>query len=112
MAARWRKVLKVGVAAGAGALTLGGVVYVSALVKHDQDKEARQTRLKAQGLNKRPSEALASRADQLKSLSSEHFDVLVIGGGATGAGCALDAQSRQGETEGRRNHSCHFTIDL
>jgi len=94
MAARWRKVLKVGVAAGAGVLGLGGVVYVSALVKHDQDKEARQSRLLAQGLNKRPSEALPSRDDQLKSLSSEHFDVLVIGGGATGAGCALDAQSR------------------
>ena len=94
MAARWKKVLKVGVAAGAGALGLGGVVYVSALVKHDQDKEARQSRLLAQGLNKRPSEALPARADQLKSLASEHFDVLVIGGGATGAGCALDAQSR------------------
>ena len=94
MAARWRKVLKVGVAAGAGVLGLGGVVYVSALVKHDQDKEARQSRLRAQGLNKRPSEALPSRDDQLKSLASEHFDVLVIGGGATGAGCALDAQSR------------------
>lgn len=39
-----------------------------------------------------------SRKDQLQKLAdgSEHnpFDVLVIGGGATGTGCALDAVTR------------------
>ena len=39
-----------------------------------------------------------SRAEQLNKLAkgSEHspFDVLVIGGGATGTGCALDAVTR------------------
>jgi glycerol-3-phosphate dehydrogenase len=30
----------------------------------------------------------------LKGLREEHFDVLVIGGGATGAGVALDSQTR------------------
>lgn len=34
------------------------------------------------------------RSAAVKSLSSEHFDVLVIGGGVTGVGAALDAASR------------------
>ncbi|MBL7845850.1 MAG: glycerol-3-phosphate dehydrogenase/oxidase [Cyclobacteriaceae bacterium] len=34
------------------------------------------------------------RQDQLESLSAERFDVLIIGGGITGAGIALDAASR------------------
>src|SRR5438309_11406895 len=36
----------------------------------------------------------ASRLHNLASLSSEQFDVLVIGGGVTGAGVALDAVAR------------------
>ncbi|CAH0522142.1 unnamed protein product [Peronospora belbahrii] len=35
-----------------------------------------------------------SRAVQLDRLQKEHFDVLIIGGGATGSGCALDAATR------------------
>lgn len=34
------------------------------------------------------------RADELRRLADTHFDVLVVGGGITGAGCALDAASR------------------
>ena len=34
------------------------------------------------------------RAEALRRLADEPFDVLVIGGGITGAGCALDAASR------------------
>ena len=34
------------------------------------------------------------RADALRRLGDEEFDVLVVGGGITGAGCALDAASR------------------
>ena len=34
------------------------------------------------------------RADALRRLAETHFDVLVIGGGVTGAGTALDAASR------------------
>lgn len=30
----------------------------------------------------------------MKRLKEESFDVLIIGGGATGVGCALDAQTR------------------
>lgn len=38
---------------------------------------------------------LPPRGDQIKNLQSgEEYDVLVIGGGATGAGCALDAVTR------------------
>ncbi|XP_073847461.1 glycerophosphate oxidase 1 [Musca autumnalis] len=38
---------------------------------------------------------LVSRAEQMKSLmSGDEFDVLIIGGGATGAGCALDSVTR------------------
>jgi glycerol-3-phosphate dehydrogenase len=39
---------------------------------------------------------IPSRAEQLAALKnpSHHFDVLIIGGGASGAGCALDAASR------------------
>ncbi|GAA0814937.1 FAD-dependent oxidoreductase [Spirilliplanes yamanashiensis] len=36
----------------------------------------------------------ARRVADLRRLRDEHFDVLVIGGGATGAGAALDAASR------------------
>ena len=34
------------------------------------------------------------RADALRRLGDEEFDVLVVGGGITGAGVALDAASR------------------
>jgi len=41
-----------------------------------------------------PTPPLFRRADALSRLASEEFDVLVIGGGITGAGVALDAASR------------------
>ncbi|MDE0446258.1 MAG: FAD-dependent oxidoreductase, partial [Spirochaetaceae bacterium] len=34
------------------------------------------------------------RADHLRRLQEERFDLLVIGGGATGCGSALDAATR------------------
>jgi len=37
---------------------------------------------------------MVAREDALQSIRSEHFDVVVIGGGITGAGVALDAASR------------------
>ncbi len=37
---------------------------------------------------------MISRADALKAVEGEEFDVVVIGGGITGAGVALDAASR------------------
>lgn len=38
--------------------------------------------------------ATATRRANIKRLGSEHFDVLVVGGGITGAGVALDAAAR------------------
>ena len=37
---------------------------------------------------------LPTRAQHMNSLQEKHFDILVIGGGATGSGVALDAVSR------------------
>ncbi len=37
---------------------------------------------------------MPNRADQLARLRADSFDVLVVGGGASGAGCALDAAGR------------------
>src|SRR3954463_8853538 len=37
---------------------------------------------------------MISRADALRALSGETFDVVVVGGGITGAGVALDAATR------------------
>jgi len=34
------------------------------------------------------------RAEGIQRLAAEPFDVVVIGGGITGVGCALDAASR------------------
>lgn len=37
---------------------------------------------------------MKTRADALRSAATRHFDVCIIGAGASGAGCALDAQLR------------------
>jgi glycerol-3-phosphate dehydrogenase len=37
---------------------------------------------------------MMNRADALNALAEEQFDVVVIGGGITGAGVALDAATR------------------
>ena len=37
---------------------------------------------------------MKTRARALQNIEGKSFDVCVIGGGATGSGCALDAQLR------------------
>lgn len=58
--------------------------------------QARLAYVEAQGELKVPfKDALPTRAEQLSALrNTEEFDVLVVGGGATGSGCALDAVTR------------------
>ncbi len=41
-----------------------------------------------------PSARVIARASALQALTAESFDVVVVGGGITGAGCALDAAAR------------------
>ena len=50
--------------------------------------------LASQNINKRVKSVLPTRNDQIQRLKEDEFDVLVIGGGATGSGCALDAATR------------------
>ena len=75
-----------------GLLLLGGATGVAATttaLAHDAPTAQPPSQLAAQ---------VPSRAQQLRRLASgtaaEPFDVLVIGGGATGTGCALDAVTR------------------
>ncbi|KAK7068722.1 glycerol-3-phosphate dehydrogenase [Halocaridina rubra] len=72
-----------------------GVIAASYLMEDDQHTKRQFARVAAaEKLTSRPNRALPTREEQLKSLANDSFDVLVIGGGATGAGCALDAVSR------------------
>ena len=54
----------------------------------------RKARDRPRGSLSRMALAAFDRADALRRLGAEQFDVLVIGGGITGAGVALDAASR------------------
>ncbi len=58
--------------------------------------QARLAYVEAQGeLKVTFKDALPTREEQLSTLrNTEEFDVLVVGGGATGSGCALDAVTR------------------
>ena len=38
--------------------------------------------------------SILNRAEQIKTLATRKFDLVIIGGGVTGAGSALDAASR------------------
>lgn len=88
MSGRWRKLAAGGV----------GAVGAAALVTHllAGDNSAKQKNVgivhAANVPKKRP---LPPRSEQLQALQSgDLYDVLIIGGGATGAGCALDATTR------------------
>ncbi|XP_024939143.1 glycerol-3-phosphate dehydrogenase, mitochondrial isoform X1 [Cephus cinctus] len=69
-------------AIGAGAFTSYFLVTDSTVFA-DVEQKSKPT--------KRP---LPTREDQVKTLKSQDYDILIIGGGATGAGCALDACTR------------------
>lgn len=68
------------------------LVTMALLVPH----QARLALVAAEPERKAPfADELPSRQEQLAALqNTEEFDVLVVGGGATGVGCALDAATR------------------
>uniref|UniRef100_A0A1I8F7M7 Glycerol-3-phosphate dehydrogenase n=1 Tax=Macrostomum lignano TaxID=282301 RepID=A0A1I8F7M7_9PLAT len=74
---------------GSGALTLGSLQAVPWALETYNSRRATSRQLM--------DAPLKSREEQLASLANQNgpeFDVLIIGGGATGCGCALDAVSR------------------
>ncbi|XP_067315339.1 glycerol-3-phosphate dehydrogenase, mitochondrial isoform X1 [Pseudorasbora parva] len=89
-----------------GALIGGGAVATAISLsqffeyRKNQPKWARLAYVEAQGELKEPfKDALPTREEQLSALrNAEEFDVLVVGGGATGSGCALDAVTRNLKT--------------
>uniref|UniRef100_A0A672NDC3 Glycerol-3-phosphate dehydrogenase, mitochondrial n=1 Tax=Sinocyclocheilus grahami TaxID=75366 RepID=A0A672NDC3_SINGR len=86
-----------------GTLIGGGAVAtafgLSQLFEYRKN-QARLAYVEAQGELKVPfKDALPTREEQLSTLrNTEEFDVLVVGGGATGSGCALDAVTRNLKT--------------
>lgn len=69
---------------------IGGTFAINAL-RHDEVL----ARVELEGKPIKRARKLPMRSEQLTALQSgEEYDVLIIGGGATGAGCALDACTR------------------
>ncbi|XP_037123011.1 glycerol-3-phosphate dehydrogenase, mitochondrial isoform X2 [Syngnathus acus] len=92
----FRKALKRTAMIGGGAVAT--VFGLSQLVEY-RKKQARLARVAAEAELKAPfRHELPSRRAQLATLKDKDFDVLVIGGGATGVGCALDAVTRNLQT--------------
>ncbi|KAM3857187.1 glycerol-3-phosphate dehydrogenase, mitochondrial-like [Diretmus argenteus] len=93
----FRKALKRTAIIGGGAVvTLFGLSQLSEYRK----TQARLAHVAAEAELKVPyADGLPTRQAQLATLKdTEEFDVLIVGGGATGAGCALDAVTRNLKT--------------
>lgn len=87
---RASKRMALGLSAGAMGITgLSGAAIVSA-----KEKQRLVAPIQCQDGSIITPYEVPSRDAQLARLKKEHFDVLVIGGGATGSGCALDAATR------------------
>lgn len=92
MGIRFRKFVLTGIAAGAGAyLTTSHLMENQNF--HIKNVSAEEV-MDARQMYRRVKRSLPQRSEQIKSLQNDSFDVLIIGGGATGSGCALDAVSR------------------
>lgn len=91
MVTRFRKIFLASAALGTG-------VYLSSCFFEDNFlklKTASATEaLDAKKKYRRGRRSLPTRSEQIRSLQNDSFDILIIGGGATGTGCALDAVSR------------------
>ncbi|GLE05469.1 hypothetical protein PINS_up014492 [Pythium insidiosum] len=83
---------RVALGVGAGVAGFGGLSGASILAA--KEKERLVAPIKCEDGSTIVPYEVPSRAAQLERLKKEQFDVLVIGGGATGAGCALDAATR------------------
>ncbi|XP_072155299.1 glycerol-3-phosphate dehydrogenase, mitochondrial isoform X2 [Bemisia tabaci] len=82
---------KLAVASG----VFGASAYVTSCLLSGENPFQVRTVAAAEGKKSiRAKRHLPPRDEQIKSLQSEDFDVLIIGGGATGSGCALDAVTR------------------
>ncbi|KAK5875329.1 hypothetical protein CesoFtcFv8_027816 [Champsocephalus esox] len=89
----FRKALKHTAMVGGGAVAT--VFGLSQLIEY-RKTQARLAHVAAEAELRVPfADEFPSRQAQLAALqNTEEFDVLVVGGGATGAGCALDAVTR------------------
>ncbi|XP_055726694.1 glycerol-3-phosphate dehydrogenase, mitochondrial-like isoform X2 [Salvelinus fontinalis] len=87
---------------GTAVIASGGLVAFYGLTKLTEyrKKQARLSRVEAvEQVNMAFQDELPSRQAQLMALrNTQEFDVLVVGGGATGSGCALDAVTRNLKT--------------
>ncbi|KDR21344.1 glycerol-3-phosphate dehydrogenase, mitochondrial [Zootermopsis nevadensis] len=86
MASHFRRLAVGTVAFGAGACLTTWLLTRDGSITLDQVHAAQKER--------RAKRQLPTRDEQIKSLQTEDFDVLIIGGGASGSGCALDAVTR------------------
>ncbi|CAH1961953.1 unnamed protein product [Acanthoscelides obtectus] len=87
MASNLKRIAVGGIAGVTGA---GLATYL--LLKEDRNSFWPEVR--AEQKRVKPKRILPTRDEQIKSLQSECFDVVIVGGGATGAGCALDSCTR------------------
>lgn len=90
-------------AAGASAVGLGSLVFLPKAYEYANARERHlpsrdPTLFDAASEQQQKVDPLAAplptREEQLRHLREDEFDVLIIGGGATGCGAALDAQTR------------------
>ncbi|KAK2917421.1 hypothetical protein Q8A73_004167 [Channa argus] len=96
----FRKVLRRTAIVGGGAVAAAFSLSQLLEYRKKQRGSARLAEVAAEGELQVPfADELPSRQAQLAALkNTEEFDVLVVGGGATGAGCALDAVTRNLKT--------------
>uniref|UniRef100_A0A1Y1K9L9 Glycerol-3-phosphate dehydrogenase n=1 Tax=Photinus pyralis TaxID=7054 RepID=A0A1Y1K9L9_PHOPY len=73
--------------------TLAASIAAYYMLKEEGD--SRWAIVKAQeSVPQKVKRTLPTRDDQIRSLQTDSFDIVIVGGGATGAGCALDAVTR------------------
>ncbi|CAG2053062.1 unnamed protein product, partial [Timema podura] len=89
MATRLRKL-----AVGGFALGTGACLTTWLLTGENNKKRWTPVVMAEVKQERRGKRTLPTRAEQIKSLETDSFDVLIIGGGASGAGCALDSVTR------------------